>query len=345
MSDRVTRKRARTDAGEDDPIANDPPRQRDEEFWYEDGTIILIAGNVEFRIYKGILAEHSPVFKDMFSLPQPPQAAPDDLPCHVVHVSDSPEDLRHVLRIYMAKSDPNPFTRDEPTFDAISATIRLGHKYQIERLVGHSIEYLKQYFTEDLDTWSENDGQGPPGFTTPQAIGLVNLAHLTGETSLLRTAYLTCCKLGANIVDGLVREDGTREHLSMEDLGLCFAAKSRLTQEALANVIYIFAPPVSPTCTNPTMCGAQLALLTKCAGTIFAEPLALIGPFVSIRKIMWAAAERDPILCRHCWALLNRRDVERRTGLWKQLPNIFGLIDGPSNEGGDGAGESDGVAQ
>lgn len=200
-----------------------------------------------------------------------------------------------------------------------------------------------------MDTWSKNDGQGPPGFTTPQAIGLVNLARLTGETSLLRTAYLTCCKLGANIVDGLVREDGTREHLSMADLGLCFAAKSRLTQEALANAIYIFALPVSPDCTNPSACGVRLAQLTKFAGTMLAEALAFIGPFVSIRKIMWAADDKDPVICSHCWALIERRDAERRTELWKQLPKIFGLTDDTSNtlggEGGDGADETEGAAQ
>lgn len=114
MSSRVTRKRARTDASETRSVANDPSRQHDEEFWYDDGTIILIAGNVEFRVYKGILAEHSPVFSDMFSLPQPPQGAvtPGDPPCPVVHVSDSPEDLRHVLRVYMPKSDPRYAHRD-----------------------------------------------------------------------------------------------------------------------------------------------------------------------------------------------------------------------------------------
>lgn len=90
-------------------MATDPlPIQRDEEFWYDDGTIILVAGGIEFRVYKGILAEHSTVFRDMFSFPQPPEAHPasGDPPCPVVHVSDSPEDLRHVLRVYMPKSDP-----------------------------------------------------------------------------------------------------------------------------------------------------------------------------------------------------------------------------------------------
>ena len=39
---------------------------KDKEFWFNDGTVILVAQDVEFCIYKGILAEHSPVFSDMF---------------------------------------------------------------------------------------------------------------------------------------------------------------------------------------------------------------------------------------------------------------------------------------
>ncbi len=119
---RNTRKRARTSSvgapannpGEIEPAA--AARKRDEEFWYSDGTIILVARDIEFRVFKGILAEHSPVFSDMFSLPQPPLAAYPASPaaddaCPVVHLSDSPEDLRHVLRVYMPKGGPR-YIRD-----------------------------------------------------------------------------------------------------------------------------------------------------------------------------------------------------------------------------------------
>lgn len=104
-------KRPRTDSnatkGDDGPT----PTKRDDDFWFEDGNIVLIARNIEFRVYKGILAKHSPVFHDMFSLPPP--AAPESsgntaVPigtCTVVHLSDSPEDLRHVLRVCMPETN------------------------------------------------------------------------------------------------------------------------------------------------------------------------------------------------------------------------------------------------
>ncbi len=72
-----------------------PEIRRDAEYWLEDGTVILVARGVEFRVYKGVLSTHSPVFADMFSLPQPDQSPSQ---CPVVHLDDSPEDLRYVLR-------------------------------------------------------------------------------------------------------------------------------------------------------------------------------------------------------------------------------------------------------
>ncbi len=113
MSARVTRKcgiyeSTVSQEPEDDTVAGDVGQReegeglkRDEEFWYEDGTVILVARDVEFRVFKGILADHSPVFRDMFSLPQPPEAA--IAPCPVVHVTDTPEDLRHLLRACIPK--------------------------------------------------------------------------------------------------------------------------------------------------------------------------------------------------------------------------------------------------
>ena len=75
--------------------------KRDEELWFEDGTVVLVAGNVEFCIYKGLLADRSPVFKDMFAFPQPhaPSAEPSERPR--VRLPDSPEDIRELLRMLL----------------------------------------------------------------------------------------------------------------------------------------------------------------------------------------------------------------------------------------------------
>ncbi|OJT09465.1 hypothetical protein TRAPUB_14068 [Trametes pubescens] len=200
---------------------------RDTEFWFEDGTIILVAKNVQFRVFKGILSDHSPVFRDMFSLPQPAsasilQGATDAFDaCPVVHLSDSPEDLRHVLRACIPKSDSNfnLFIQKDPSFPAISAIICIGHKYQMQHLVAQGVQYPKRHFTDDLAAWANGTlcsrvRRRPQA----QAIAIFNIARLINEPSLLPTALLMCCSLDQAIINGwYTREDGTRETLSLED--------------------------------------------------------------------------------------------------------------------------------
>ena len=131
MSARALRKRARTEEDSPDQFANDggdvklDPQgsegattsgrvgnhgqilRRDNEFWFDDGTVILVAGDVEFRVYKGILSSHSAVFTDIFAreLRTIHNDGEQRTTCPVISLSDSPEDLRHVLQAYMPRGD------------------------------------------------------------------------------------------------------------------------------------------------------------------------------------------------------------------------------------------------
>ena len=84
--------------------------RHDKELWYEDGTIILIAGAVAFKVHHVPLTTYSPVFKDMLSLPQPDtssdsSSAAQDTQLPVVNMLDSPQDLRRVLRFLMPSGE------------------------------------------------------------------------------------------------------------------------------------------------------------------------------------------------------------------------------------------------
>ena len=72
--------------------------KKDDELWYEDGTVVIIAGDVAFRLYKGVLARASPIFQDMFAIGQPGDAETMDC-CPVVRLPDSPVDLRYFFSV------------------------------------------------------------------------------------------------------------------------------------------------------------------------------------------------------------------------------------------------------
>jgi len=66
--------------------------------WFDDGTVVIQGGDTQFRAYRGILAVCSPIFHDMFSIPQPTTGEELVDGCPVVHVSDSADDWQYVLR-------------------------------------------------------------------------------------------------------------------------------------------------------------------------------------------------------------------------------------------------------
>lgn len=207
----------------------------------------------------------------------------------------------------------------------LSATLRLGHKYQIHNLVKHGVEYLQKWFTSDLDTWEEELLYHEAPFERIYAIGVVNLARLLAEPSLLPTALLACCTLGADVVKGFTREDGTHESLSLDDLGRCFAARMRLAEHGMILAATTFSPPVSDDCPRPQKCREALqTVLAKLKEPQIAENILDADIFSSeVRSLGWGIVG----LCAGCLGMIRGRGVEQRQALWKLLPKIMGVDD------------------
>ena len=101
-------KRTRTDSV--DGTSAHPPSdatptanlKRCEEFWLDDGNLVLVAKDVAFRVYRGLLAAQSTVFQDMFATASPTTGEVYD-GCPVVRLSDSPEDIVCLLRKLLPK--------------------------------------------------------------------------------------------------------------------------------------------------------------------------------------------------------------------------------------------------
>ena len=76
--------------------------------WFEDGNVIIVAQASGFRVHKGVLSRHSAAFVKLLDDSSDSQALTDyldiviytDNGIAVVHVSDSPHDIGHLLRIF-----------------------------------------------------------------------------------------------------------------------------------------------------------------------------------------------------------------------------------------------------
>ncbi|KAI1795381.1 hypothetical protein LXA43DRAFT_882046 [Ganoderma leucocontextum] len=230
---------------------------RDEELWFEDGTVALVAGNVEFCFYKDLLEDQSPVFRDMFASPQPSTPPGEPSECARVHLSDSAEDVRELLRMLLPDKQARLYSWRRLTFDALSACIRLGHKYQLDHIVDEAMTFVRKAYPKDFASYLERSTLHPE-----QAIGVVNLARLIGADDVLPLAIVDCCALsGTDLIQGLVRADGTREVLSSHDLALCFDAKGSLIRENARRLRRVTEFKPSREC-DGRGCVAEVALAT-----------------------------------------------------------------------------------
>lgn len=94
MSTRSAVKRKRIESTEENSV----PIVRSK-VWYDDGNVVLEAQGAHFKVHRGLLSESSSVFRDMFTIPQPPSSPTEEIVdgCPVIHLSDSRLYLEYVL--------------------------------------------------------------------------------------------------------------------------------------------------------------------------------------------------------------------------------------------------------
>lgn len=208
------------------------------------------------------------------------------------------------------------------SFGSISAAVRLGHKYEMSTLLEQAIAYLKSHYTQSsLLLWSFYRCK-PPAFSDIHAIGVVNLARLTEETSLLPMALLACCQLNQELTYGFVREDGTLEQLSQYDNALCVAAKTRLIQASIAVALEFLLPEVSASCGTHQRC---LEIFRRLYA-VFAGRIGTIAghnPFAVVDQLIAVSTEAE--LCEVCWAMAIERGRSKSRAVWDSLPDLLGI--------------------
>lgn len=217
------------------------------------------------------------------------------------------------------------FSTQKPSFDMVSAVIRIGHKYQMQDIVTRAVGYLKTYFPARLEAMPTGATVSRP-FLTYHAIGVVNLARLVDEPSILPLALLGCCALsGADVIKGFRREDGTREQLALDDIGRCIDGCAALISQLLMLSSNIFSLDVSGQCEDPRECREMLAKMLAGVGASDT-----VGDFADLDSVFdsWLYPYENsflPVCCKPCQDMLRRRDLAERRKLWKKLPVIMGV--------------------
>ncbi|THH19822.1 hypothetical protein EW146_g1429 [Bondarzewia mesenterica] len=185
-----------------------PEPTRHADLWFPDGSVVLHAENMLFRVHMSQLSRHSVIFRDMFSLPRP-QTLPglsrdghavlaDDMyeSCPVVKMHDSAEDIANLLTALY--DGPTFGSNDCDDFRIVAGILRLSTKYMIDTLRAKAIAHLSIAWPTTLKGWDAREDKArayelehTPGclHLYPSPIAVINLARQVNSSTLLPSAF------------------------------------------------------------------------------------------------------------------------------------------------------------
>ncbi|KAI0351200.1 hypothetical protein OH77DRAFT_1462343 [Trametes cingulata] len=304
-----------------------PPNvTHDREFWFEDGSVVLIAYNVGFRVYKRLLIEHSPFFRDLFQIPQPARI-PKIEGCPFVILMDPPERLRHLLRVIYPINGQLTFgKRHAPvSMDAVSAIVLLSHKYQMDQLLAQALSILMEHYTDDFNEWVKPKRKTSLAASSLDAISAINIARLTNTPSILPLAFLELSRAGASVLRGCLRDYSWMEGLTIEDIERVVDGRAAFLQASSKALARIFRPSVSVECLRSSQCLRVLA--SKASGLDDRLEMMYHTEMVCnwANEFKGVDPETGLKLCDSCRGMIAERELEERKDLWNDLPDMFDL--------------------
>ncbi|KAF9465095.1 hypothetical protein BDZ94DRAFT_1214956 [Collybia nuda] len=283
--------------------------------WYEDGNLVLEAGNTRFRISKGVLAAQSPVFQEMLSFPQPPDEEAFD-GCPVVRLYDSPDDVGYFLKAIYDSSyfEPPP----SPTeISIVAGVLRLSTKYQVDYLRHRAIRHLGTLYPLTLAAFDKRQETR----TTPWKDNTAFFVSLlVRELDLLwvlpSVLYCVCSCPVEDIVQGFLW-NGSRMQMNGGDRAKCLQALLVLANLEHRDILNFLTLSSVEGCSSPGACNTHRLTTLRSLNTT----RDILNPLDSFDEWEWYLKE----LCQACLEVSKRSHFPAREALWESLPEIFGL--------------------
>ncbi|KAJ7246369.1 hypothetical protein C8J57DRAFT_1360344 [Mycena rebaudengoi] len=318
MSDAPNAKRRRTDST-DATETSEQPIIRSTDHWFDDGNIILQIQFTQFRLYKGILSLHSSVFRDMFSIPLPPDE-PMLEGCAIVALSgDTVQDWIYLLNAIYPR-DPHPPIAVVPSLAIVSAFLRLGKKYDFTRFRKDALLRLKVEFPSTFTDWQKRVPYRQIKFEEDLEISVLMLAREMGLYSVLPTVYFDIVCVPN--MKRKIRDGDDASGLSPAERLVCLQGYLKIL-ELQADTIFEWLygqGPIGTLCTTVEKCSAGRKDI-KC---VIQEPR---FPEIWVGD-QWEAGW-DGCLCNSCANEGKQMFNSQKKACWDKIPSMFGLPDWP----------------
>ncbi|KAH8828657.1 hypothetical protein DL96DRAFT_1814015 [Flagelloscypha sp. PMI_526] len=291
--------------------------------WFHDGNLILQSNDgIRFKIYRGLLELHSTVFADMLSLPQP---AKQELAegCPLVVLSDSGMELTIFLQLMVGLTGPI-CDSDSMAFDQLSIMLRLGNKYNFQRLRDNAVRILREAFPDTLQAY---DNSNEHLLSTATELELAWLAF--SESIDIVLPVLCYMSIGLEQLpqlmrDALCRKNGERLVTSPEFKSFIAAGLvSALFQQPKLTFTWLNSADLYwlPRCPTARKCEKAVDNLVLCHFGWKNQPNEL--GMLPLSDLEWWPPENG--LCSICIEMLEKKHEEERAQFWEALPSFFGL--------------------
>ncbi|KAJ7184642.1 hypothetical protein C8R46DRAFT_938626 [Mycena filopes] len=306
---------------------------RVQELWFEDGNIILQAGNTQYRVFRGILAARSPVFQDMLSFPQPPASELVE-GCPLVHLHDSATEVTVFLRALFDSGYflPYPFATD---LNILSGTLRLSHKYGVEFLRRRALIHLSSSYPttfSDFEAIFIHPNEDLPLFkcpswirpeSLPYKIFIVHLAREVEALWILPLAFyslgISFTSLGPAIFHG-TNYNGVSATLSLEDQKSFVAGHNAQSMAVTDDILRFLIQPF-----EIDGCEGQGCYQRRLAALEASRAFRQIDPCHPLAIWDHEGWELLNEICSVCIDSLDGTHAEAQQKFWDGLPGIYGL--------------------
>ena len=178
---------------------------------------------------------------------------------------------------------------------------------------------VREQYSLDLTTWLKRSRFDL--LPRVHAIGAINLARLTDTPSILPVAMLRCAHLGGSIMEGWVRDDGSVEHLSAEDLKRVIEGRDTLARRGTQELLELLGGIPQSDCFEPSSCRESLcyALVTLDVDAVQGSANIFLGYQDVVDKLLFQA------WCDICAQDIKEYASEQQKQMWSDLPKMFGL--------------------
>ncbi|KAJ7133018.1 hypothetical protein C8R46DRAFT_923764 [Mycena filopes] len=293
--------------------------------WFDDGNVILMSDDMAFRVYKGMVAQHSPMLRAKLE-----HGVTDIVDgCPAVQLDDDTTDLSNFLTVIHG-CERSFQLNSKSDFTTLVGVLRIATKYKADALRRRALHPLRRIYPTELSEWDDNfESHSMIWHLDP--VTVINTARELSALSVLPAAmtFLANSTLAQEAFGASVLQTQPLRFApglsSAEDLK-AFALMKEYNHISISKTLRFIREQVKErraSCQRLDGCASKLtaALVALCvaAGTSDA-PAGYASFVITVQEVL----QRED-LCGSCQERVDLGLQRRRRAWWRGVPEALGF--------------------